>query len=645
MDFRFKPFNGGTEEALKGSEETFRLILDAAEDVLSLHDLEGRVLYASPSLWRLTGFRPEELLGAGGVEFVHPDDRERLRQEMAPLRQAPGAAEADWRCRTRDGGYRRVHTRAKVLADAEGRPGHLLCVTADVTDRRRAEQALRESHTLLRAVTEGTTDVVFVKDSEGRYLTANPALARLVGRPVEEVVGKTDVELMHPESARAVREHDRRVMELGEAQTYELEVTAAGATRTLLVTKGPYRDAGGRVAGVFGIARDVSERKALEGQLREAQKMEAVGRLAGGIAHDFNNLLTVILGYAELLLEQAPPGAEAHAPLAEVRRAAERAAELTKQLLVFSRRQPAAPVVLDLNGLLHDLDGVLRRLAGTGVRLALHPAAGLRRIKADRAQIEQALLHLATNAREAMPHGGELTFTTENAAVGPGGAAGGPPPGEYVRLTVRDTGVGMDEATLGHIFEPFFTTKEVGGGSGLGLATVYGIVRQCGGHVAAASEPGRGTAFTLHFPAAPAPAAHAPAEGRTVLLVEDEPAIRALARQVLEQQGHQVLEARDGLEALEVYERHPGTIHLLLTDLVMPHLSGPELARQLLARGASLRLLFMSGYARDTSPFTQPILGRQPHFLPKPFSLAGLLEKVREALAEGEAAPPAEQSG
>jgi signal transduction histidine kinase/CheY-like chemotaxis protein len=435
-----------------------------------------------------------------------------------------------------------------------------------------------------------------------------------------------------------VREHDRRIMELGEAQTYELEVTAAGATRTLQVTKGPYRDAAGRVAGVFGIARDVSQRKALEGQLREAQKMEAVGRLAGGIAHDFNNLLTVILGYAELLLEQAPPGSEPHAPLTEVRRAAERAAELTQQLLAFSRRQPAAPVALDLNALLYDLDEVLRRLAGDGVRLLLRPAAGLRRIKADPAQLEQVLAQLASNARDAMPGGGELTVVTENVTVAAGTTPEGPPPGEYVRLTVRDTGVGMDAATLGHIFEPFFTTKEVGGGSGLGLATVYGVVRQCGGHIAAASDPGRGTTFTLHFPAAAAPAAApVPGTGRTVLLVEDEAAIRALARQVLQQQGHLVLEARDGLEALEVYDRHPGPIDLLLTDLVMPHLSGPELARRLLARGAPLRLLFMSGYARDSAVFGEPILGRRPRFLPKPFSLAGLLEAVREALADMEA--------
>jgi PAS domain S-box-containing protein len=647
MDFRFKPSAGGTEEALQGSEETFRLILDAAEDVLSLHDREGRVLYVSPSLWRLTGFRPEDLLGTEGIELVHPDDREQLRLDMAPLQSGKGAAEADWRCRTHDGSYRRAHTRAKTLADAQGRPCHFLCVTADVTERWRDETALRESHSLLRAVTEGTTDAVFVKDRDGRYLTVNPALARLVGREVEEVVGKTDAELLNPESASEAREHDRRIMELGQAQTYEQVVTAGGATRTLLVTKGPYRDAEGRVAGVFAIARDVSERKALERQLREAHKMEAVGRLAGGVAHDFNNLLTVILGYAELLLEQAPPGAEAHAPLTEIRRAAERAAELTTQLLAFSRRQPTAPVVLDLNGALRDLDEVLRRLAGDGVRLVLRLAPGLRRIKADPAQVEQVLLNLAGNARDAMPEGGELAVATENVAVAAGASSGGPPPGEYVRLSVSDTGVGMDEATLARVFEPFFTTKEVGRGSGLGLATVYGVMRQCGGHIAAASEPGRGTTFTMHFPAveAPAGADHGPGSGRTVLLVEDESAIRALARHVLEQQGHQVLEAGDGLEALEVYERHAGPIDLLLSDLVMPHLSGPELARRLLARGAPLRLLFMSGYARDTDLFTQPILGRRPYFLPKPFSLAGLLDKVREALAGEEAPGPAEDSG
>jgi signal transduction histidine kinase len=398
-------------------------------------------------------------------------------------------------------------------------------------------------------------------------------------------------------------------------------------------------DALASVAGTIAVGVD---RKQLEEQLRQAQKMEAIGQLAGGVAHDFNNLLTIINGYSEVIQTQLPENSPVLELVREVAQAGKRAASLTRQLLAFSRKQVLEPKVLDLNLVVTDLEKMLRRLIGEDVALAtvLEPALG--RVKADPGQVEQILMNLVVNARDAMPQGGKLTIETANAELDASYTQTLPDvrPGPYVLLAVTDTGVGMDEATKAHIFEPFFTTKGPGRGTGLGLAVVYGIVKQSGGHIAVYSEPGRGTTFKVYLPRVEdVPAAgkshfgvtRSPAGTETILLAEDEDAVRALARHVLKMLGYTVLEAGHGKEALRLAEEHPGSIHLLVTDVVMPELGGQELAGRLSARRPEVRVLYLSGYTEDTV-VRHGVLEPETAFLQKPFTPATLAQRVREVL-------------
>ncbi len=396
--------------------------------------------------------------------------------------------------------------------------------------------------------------------------------------------------------------------------------------------------------GQFGErARTEGVLRETEAQLRQAQKMEAVGRLAGGVAHDFNNLLTVIRGYSELLLSRLLPTDPMRKDMEEVKKAADRATGLTRQLLAFSRRQFIAAKVLDLNALVSNMDGMLRRLLGEDIVefcAELDPQVGA--IKADPGQVEQVIMNLVVNARDAMPKGGSLTIETKNLTIGknPRRDAVGVAPGSYVLLAVRDTGHGMDAETKSHLFEPFFTTKEQGKGTGLGLSTVYGIVKQSGGSIIVESAPGRGTTFRIYFPRVerevPEPTVTAdtiePAHGReTILLVEDEPSVRGLVHETLRLHGYTVLEARHGIEALLTGARYVGPIHLLLTDVVMPQMSGPEVAEKLLTVRPGIKVLYMSGYP-DHPVFDQGGVSREASFLAKPFSPNVLARKVREIL-------------
>jgi signal transduction histidine kinase len=391
------------------------------------------------------------------------------------------------------------------------------------------------------------------------------------------------------------------------------------------------------------IARDTTEHQRLEEQLRQAQKMEAVGRLAGGIAHDFNNLLCIITGYTALVSDGLPPGDSSGEFLAEVTKAAERATALTRQLLAFSRKQMLVPRVLNLNTLLADLDKMLRPLLGEDVDLSLSLGEGLHPIKADQNQIEQILMNLAVNARDAMPRGGRLSIATANVALDAEALRDSPgiAPGDFIRLEVSDTGCGMDREVMGHLFEPFFTTKAQGKGTGLGLATVFGIVKQSGGHIQVKSAPGQGTTFRIYLPAfqqpesaeSAAPAASATPRGgeETLLIVEDEDGLRSLAIHTLRQRGYHILEASDGEEALEVSRRYAKPIHLLVSDVVMPRLSGRDLAARLVVERPDLKILFMSGFT-DSALFRHGILSGEVECLLKPFAPKDLAQKVREVL-------------
>ena len=507
-------------------------------------------------------------------------------------------------------------------------------------ERRRAEEDLSKSYELLHAVIEGVPDAIFVKDREGRFLTINSAAARLLGKPADEIVGRPESELFPLDAARWL-ESDRRILAGGQPETTEEIRVTAGDTRNLQVTKGPFRDRSGNDIGVIGVVRDITEGRRLADRLRQAERMEAIGQLAGGVAHDFNNILAAISSYSELVLESLDRDDARRADLEEILKAASRAATLTQQLLAFGRRQVLNPKVVDLNGLILETQGMLRRLIREDIELVtdLDPALG--RVRVDPIQLQQILLNLTVNARDAMPSGGRLTLRTANAESDSMVTAERSivHPGRYVLITVSDTGMGMDEATKARIFEPFFTTKEPGKGTGLGLATVYGIVKQSGGYIWAHSSPGKGSTFEVFLPrddepvsARDEPGAEAPRRGtETVLLVEGEEAARSAVRIALERYGYTVLEASDADGALALARERRGPIHLLLTDIVMPGMSGVVLADRLCPERPETRVLLMAGYG-DEKIGRHGALDPGGDYLPKPFTPAKLARKVREVL-------------
>ncbi|MEO2091664.1 MAG: PAS domain S-box protein, partial [Gemmataceae bacterium] len=496
---------------------------------------------------------------------------------------------------------------------------------------------MRDSEARFRLLVDHATDAFFLHAADGTVLDVNRQACDSLGYTRDELVGLTPTAFDVDVAADAL---GRFAARLTAGETITLDTRHRRKDGTLFpveVRIRAFREGGKRLA--VSLARDVSDRKRLEEQFRQSQKMEAVGRLAGGVAHDFNNLLTVINGYSGLVLAGLPADDPSREPVAEIQRAGVRAGKLTRQLLAFSRSQLLQPDVVSLNALLGELHTLLRRLIGADVELTLglDPAAGCARV--DPGQFEQAVVNLAVNARDAMPDGGRLTVETHGVEL----TAPSHPevrPGRYVLVTVSDTGHGMDAATMARIFEPFFTTKERGKGTGLGLAMVYGFVKQSGGHVEVDSEVGRGTTFRVYLPhteaaggTAESPARPVPASGgtETVLLVEDEESVRDLVRIILRSNGYTVLEARDGQDGLDVARRLAGRIDLLVTDLVMPRLSGRRLAEQLTTARPGLRVLFLSGYAEDEAG---PPIARGPDvaFLQKPFTPASLARKVREVL-------------
>jgi PAS domain S-box-containing protein len=517
---------------------------------------------------------------------------------------------------------------------------------------RAGARRVRESEALLRAITDGITDPVFLKGRDGRWLFANPAVLRVIGKPLDQVLGRTDAEIYADRAmAEDLMRTDRRIMERGEGEVIEERVVGAEGERIYLSTKVPFRDWDGTVIGVIGAARDITDRKrteqallAAQERIRQSEKLESVGRLAGGVAHDFNNLLTVILSAGEVLTDDLRAGrAPELADLEQIRTAGGRARELTQQLLAVGRRQVTAPVPLDLGDTLRAGDRMLRRLLGEGIRLDLELLAEPCPVLCDPAQLEQVILNLALNARDAMPDGGRLVLRTavRNVREGQDRRDGEPGPGRWVELTVQDDGAGMDPEVMAHVFEPFFTTKPKGLGTGLGLATIYGIVTQADGHVFVRSAPGRGTAFSVYLPHRPAearPAGASPGAARaaggveTVLAVEDDALVRGVTARALRSAGYRVLEAGSGAEALAVAGAEP--LQLLVTDVVMPGMDGRALADELRRRSPGLRVLFVSGYPDDVIG-RRNVLDAGTQLLAKPFTPGALLARVREILDGG----------
>ncbi len=508
-------------------------------------------------------------------------------------------------------------------------------------EQARAEEARRQSEEQYRNLVDGVRDIIFALTPDGAIAALNPAFEAITGWPRDEWLGRPFEGLVHPADLPEALELFGRVLR-GEARpTSQFRIRTRGGEYRLAEFSASAQLRDGVLASILGIGRDVTERVQLEQQLRQAQKMEAVGRLAGGIAHDFNNILTAITGYVDLLLEDLGATDPRRGDAQEVRKAADRAAALTRQLLAFSRQQVLQPRVLDLNALVTELEKMLHRVLGEDIDFATRLAPALGAVKADPGQLEQVIMNLAVNARDAMPRGGKLTIETGDADFDEGYARAHFPatPGRYVMLAVTDTGVGMTPDVQAHLFEPFFTTKEKGQGTGLGLAMVYGIVKQSGGFIWVYSEPGHGTAVKIYLPhvaeAAQPPTAATPAAAKrgteTVLLAEDEAPVRAVARQVLERHGYTVLEAPSAEAALDVARHYSGAIHLLLTDVVMPGMSGHDLAKRLAALRPEVRVVYMSGYTDDAIT-RHGVLEPGLAFVQKPFTPDAIARKVREVL-------------
>ncbi|HEV2749162.1 MAG TPA: response regulator [Gemmatimonadales bacterium] len=506
-------------------------------------------------------------------------------------------------------------------------------------ERKRAEEALRAREAHYRTILENIADGVFIADAEGRYLDVNPRACELTGYARDDLMGlkvtDTYLEVDREEAAAQLSE-----IATGQVRSFERRLLRKDGSIITVETSARALSDGRLLSTV----RDVTERRTLEEQLRQAQKMEAVGRLAGGVAHDFNNVLTAIFGYTDLLAEELPAESPFRQDLKEIRKAAERASGLTRQLLAFSRQQVLQPMVLRVNELVEDFEKMLRRLVAEDVELRLVLAPKVGNVRADAGQLQQVIMNLVVNARDAMPTGGKLLIETANTELSEQYVESHQPviPGRYVMVAVSDTGTGMNAQTQARIFEPFFTTKEKGRGTGLGLSTVYGIVKQSGGYVWVYSELARGTTFKIYLPRVEAPPER-PAPSReagtlagteTILLAEDDEMLRPLAKGLLVKLGYTVLEAENAAQALAVASRHQGQIHLLVSDVVMPGASGRDLARRLAESRPDTKVLYISGYT-DDAIVHHGMLEPGLNFLQKPFTPAALARKVREILNAG----------
>jgi PAS domain S-box-containing protein len=524
------------------------------------------------------------------------------------------------------------HSRARKALESNG-----------IIARRQAEEALRRTETSYREVVENANDVIFTVDREGHCLSMNRAGREITGYVADDTRGIHLAKLVAPDYADFARQQLERVLDGEVVPTFELEIVSREGRRLTLELDVHALYSGGTRIGVQGIARDITVRKELEGQLRQAQKMEAIGRLAGGIAHDFNNLLTVIVGYSELVGAALGPDSPVHEDVCEIRRAASSAESLTRQLLIFSRKDVVQPAVLDLNEIVDRLDRMLRRIVGEDIHFIVRLAHDPARIKADAGQIEQVVMNLVVNARDAMPEGGSLTVETQAVLLDEAFVRkhSRSTAGAFVRLTVADTGHGMTPEVRAQIFTPFFTTKGPSTGTGLGLATVHGIVLQSGGWIDVESQVGTGTRFAIYFPRVTMePAAGTQVSARTsvavgvtgtILFVEDDDSIRALGARTLRNQGFTVLVARHAAEALQMAEDPNRRIDLLLTDIVMPGLSGRELAARLLQSRAGLKVLYTSGY-NDDAVALRDVQVNGPGFIQKPYSSGELARHVRVLL-------------
>ncbi len=633
------------DDALRTSERFLAQSQQLAHLGNWMVDLETGTVTWSEELYRIYGVSPDAFVPTveAFLALVHPEDRSAMRSQHDAMRSGKKPRPIQFRVVRPDGTIRVIEGDGEIQVNAENKPTALVGTAQDITERRRTADDLRRSHDLLDHTGRMAKVGGWELDLETHTLRGTAELYRMceVDHTFQPSVS-TVTQLVAPEARPVVTAAVQAGIDAGTSFDLELPLITGQGRRLWVRAQGVAERRDGKTIRLCGALQDMTERVQLEAQFRQAQKMESVGRLASGIAHDFNNLLTVINGVSDLLLAQVAPDDPVHADVQEIHRAGERAAALTRQLLAFSRRQILEPRVVSLNALVAGLERLLRHLLGEDIALGVVLTPGGSYVKADPGQLEQVITNLAVNARDAMPQGGQLTLETRTVtldedAVRQSGVA--VPPGSYVQLVVSDSGVGMDEATRARIFEPFFTTKGPGQGTGLGLSTVYGIVQQSQGCIGVESAVGRGTRVTMLLPQVTAgagagdaaPTATAGSGTETILLVEDNAGLRKLAARCLAPAGYTVLQAATGEEALRLVARREAPVHLLLSDVVMPGMSGRHLAEQLAQTRPGTKVLYMSGYTDDTI-VRHGVLNAQVPFLNKPFTAAALLRKVREVL-------------
>ncbi|MHB8059318.1 MAG: PAS domain S-box protein [Gaiellaceae bacterium] len=639
------------EEELLRSRELYRVVVENSHDMIAVLDPMGRFVFASPSYEQALGYGPEELVDVSPISLVHPSDVQRASDALRQAVTTRSAAVVELRMRHKRGNWVFVEGTTTSVLDENGRLNSILMSFRDISERRNAEEELREAEARYRLLVEQLPLITYINapGESGRWVYLSPQLEEILGYKPADWVSEYDnfVQAIHPDDRAQVTAE--RAASGGKGRIALEYRLISKDERTVWVHDEAVvvRDLSGKPLYVQGYLLDISvereaeiERQRLEAELLHSQKMEAIGRLAGGIAHDFNNLLTAITGYSELIVSELDPASSLARDAEEIKRAAEQAAAMTQQLLAFSRRQVLQPVLLDPNEVIGRMEMMLQRLIGENIELvtALTPEVAM--IRSDRSQIEQVIMNLVVNARDSMPNGGRIAIETANVGLDEDEATRMRiAAGDYVLTTISDVGFGMDEETMSHIFEPFFTTKEQGEGTGLGLATVHGIVEQSNGAVQVVSEIGKGSAFYVYLPVAlegvEAERVVAPlGEARgseTLLLVEDEEMVRQLVARVLRDLGYEVFETSSGDEALALSDSLDREIDLLVTDVVMPGMSGSELAEILSTRRPTTRVLFMSGYT-DEAIVHHGVLDGVAEFIGKPFTPQELGHKVRGVL-------------
>ncbi len=637
------------EEALRESEKRYRTLAEAAQDMIFIVDGEGNVKYVNSFAAKQFRNRQEEIIGKSIKDLFPSDISDRQMNNLQTVFETlkPIYLESMTTFSDRDVW---LSTWLAPLVDEAGEAYSVLGISRDITKHKQAEEALRKSEEVFRELYDNAPVGYFEYDTQGRIVSVNRTELEMLGFTLEEMIGQ-------PVWKFIVEEDMARNLILAKLagatpSSRNLERTYRrkdGTTFSALVQDRLLQDAAGKILGIRATIQDITEQKraeeekaALQEQLRQSQKIEAIGRLAGGIAHDFNNLLTVIKGYSQLSLVETKDGDRLKENLEEIKNAAEKAADLTRQLLAFSRRQILEMKVLDLNIILRNLNKLLRRVIGEDIELMTIPAEDLGRVKTDPGWIEQVIMNLAVNARDAMINGGKLTIETANVDLDEAYARGhiAVKPGRYVMLSVSDTGVGMTPEVSQQVFEPFFTTKEKGKGTGLGLSTVYGIVKQSGGNIWVYSEPDHGTTFKIYLPRVDEPAdelkdkvvvEELPRGSETILVVEDEEEVRKVAVRILKRQGYTVFDTPDGEGALVVCEKRKEPLHLILTDVVMPGMGGRQLVERCWQIRQDFKVLYMSGYT-DNAIVHHGVLAEGINYIQKPFTVDALARKVREVL-------------